>query len=189
MGNIPSQITMRPGQSADSRVSVASKTGLSIEVQQVFNGLRMIRFKLVNVSIATTDAGASGAYGSQKLCDLPEALVVSIGGVSDLSFEAASGIGASGVLKHAVGSAAEATNDTLDSTQANIIPSTSLTLASSAGSKTGVSTAVAFIDGHTTAGAVFLNLGIADADSSGNSTVTVSGTIDLVLVPIGDGAN
>lgn len=186
---IPSTISIRPGQDAGSKATVATKTGLSIKQEQISMSSRKIRFVLTSVSIAMTDGTTNGSIGSQKLCDLPEGLVIVDGAVSDLTFTAASGIGATGAVKHSIGSAAEATNDTLDSVQANVIPSTSKTLAASTGSKTGVSTGAAYIDGHTTAAALYLNLGVADADSTANSTITVTGTIDVEYRVIGDGAN
>lgn len=185
----PTQGSVRPGGSAGSVPTVASKAGLSMDPVQRFDGLRILRFNLSNVEIAMTDATTSGSYGSQKLCDLPEGLVMIPGAITDLDFVVATGIDADAVLKHAIGSAAEATNDTLDSVQANVVPSTSVTLASSAGSKSGVSTAAAWVDGHTTAGALYLNLGVPDADSTANSTATVSGEITIVCMVIGDGAN
>lgn len=141
---------------------------------------------LDELDVTMTDGGANGSIGSVKLFDFPQGLVAVDLAVTDLTVEVAAGIGATATFKHALGTAAEATNDTLDSTQANILPSTNTTLADSAGTAKGVSTTPLIINGTSSAGAVYLNFGVADAGSTANSTATVSGTVKLVWKFAGD---
>lgn len=182
----PSIRSLNGGNLQNSIGTVGSTAGLSIQKDNVFDGLRKTVVKLTNVAVTMTDGTTNGSIGSVKVYDWPEGVIGNFVGATDLTFTAAAGIGATGTVKHSVGSAAEATNDTLDSTQANIVPSTSATLASSAGSAKGISTATVHLDGRTTPASAYLNFGVPDASSTGNSTLTVSGTVTLLWTPAGD---
>lgn len=100
---------------------------------------------LVNLSVTMTDGTTNGSIGSTKIYDMPAGLIRIIGARTNLTVTAATGIGATAALKHSLGTAAAATNDTLNLTKANIIPSTSTTLSSSAGSPKGVSLNTAIV--------------------------------------------
>lgn len=183
----PSTRSLNGGNLQNSIGTIGSTTGLSIQKDQVFDGVRKTVVKLTSVSVTMTDGTTNGSIGSVKLYDFPEGAINVHCGATDLTLTAgAGGIGDTAALKHSVGSAAEATNDTLDSVQANIVPSTSLTLAAGTGTKQGISTAAAHLDGRAAAAAAYLNLGVADAGSSANDTVTVSGTVTLIWTPMGD---
>lgn len=133
-----------------------------------------------DLAVTITDTGgANGAYGSHKLADLPTGLAIILGARSSFDIVAATGIGATAAVKHSVGTAAEATNDTLDSTQANIIASTSTTLAASEGAASGVSTAVTVVNGTSSAVDLFLNFGVADAGVTASSSVTITGYVEV----------
>ena len=103
--------------------------------------------------------------------------------------------GAGGIADDAelVGALGSATNDaadeTLTSTEADVIASTPGTLTAGAGAlaKHASLVATAF-DGHSTAIDLFLNLSVPDAGStdSENDTVSVSGTVTLDFVLIAD---
>lgn len=167
--------------------TAASAAGVS--VKHYGSGIYRMAHIVLNspLTITVTDTGgANGGYGSYQLADFPAGLINIVGGVTNLTFTAAAGIGATAALKHSVGTAAEATNDTLDSTQANAIPSTSVTLAASTGTVGGVSTAAAWVDGTTTAADLFLNIGVADAGISSSSSVTVTGQMWITYAVLGD---
>ncbi len=140
------------------------------------------------LSVTTTDAGAAGAHGSQKIYDFPEGNILVLGGVMDLTTLAgAGGIADTAALISSLGTVA-AVNDnaTLTTTEANIIPSTSGTLVAGAGTMKGKSTTPAPFDGTTTPVDVFLNFAMPDAGSTANDTLTVSGTVTLIWINLGD---
>lgn len=176
-------------QSAD--ISVPSAPGLSGRAYA--SNVMCAKIDLASLSITVTDTGgANGGYGSQKISDHPEGVIKFIGASAKItSITAAAGISASGTVKFSVGTVAASTNDTLSTTKANIIPSTSITLSSSAGTGFGSSAdhgawIAMDIDGHTTAADVYLNIGVADASISSSSSVTLTGTIYVWYINLGD---
>lgn len=152
----------------------------------------LARFKQATITfaadvVATTDAGASGAFGAQALLTLPAKHVILFGASLDIAMVAAAGITATATVKSAIGTAAEAANDTLDSTQANIIASGNTVLASSAGTKLSVGPASGtplMIDASAGTQQLFLNFGIADAGSTANSSLTITGTVKLAYLEL-----
>jgi hypothetical protein len=142
---------------------------------------------LDNETITITDGGASGGIGSSKLYTFPEgALDVGIA-FSSFTIVAASGIGATATVKHALGTAQETTNDTLDSTQANVLPSTNTVLSGSAGTAKGLtSTKLGALDGSTTPAELWLNFGIADAGITANSSIVINGFVTILWSWAGD---
>lgn len=141
-----------------------------------------------NHVVSTTDATTSGAYGSQQIYNLPTAYAIARAVVVNMTaVPGAGGIGDTATLKYSIGTAAEASNDTLDSTQANVLGSTNATAfvggvgggGAGGGALTGVTTTAAVLDARSSAVSLFLNLGIADAGSTANDTVTLNGKIYL----------
>lgn len=158
---------------------VASVSGLT-GITYIQGLIQQVKITLASMAVTITDTGGvNGAYGSQKIFDCPTGYMLFLGARSNLTFTAAAGIGATGTVKHSIGSAAESTNDTLDATQANLIASVSSVLAASAGTGKGASTAVLYLDGTSSAVDVYLNFGVADADVTASSSLTVSGTITI----------
>ncbi len=184
----PSIVASRPQTANDVGTITSAATSRGVSKKETGpGGLRCTEFTLSGTAIATTDATTSGAYGSLQLLDFPDGHLCIVGAVTNFtSIVAAAGIGATAAVKHSLGTAAETTNDTLDSTQADILPSTSVTLAASTGNGGGVNTAIAYSDGTATAKDLFLNIGVADAGSTANSTVTISGTIKVWWILLGD---
>lgn len=158
--------------------------------RDVVADIKKIIVDLNRVRIATTDAGASGAYGSQKIFDAPEGNIKILGGTMRITRVArvSTGITTTATVKFSVGSAAEAANDTLDSTQANVIPSSSMTamVAGVSVGGGGRSTAEPVLDGTSTPVDLFLNVGIADAGSSASDNIDVDGEIEIYYVNLGD---
>lgn len=123
-----------------SNTSFGTVAGTGVTGQEFTTGVvKQTVITLVNLSVTMTDATTSGSIGSQKIYDMPAGLIKIIGARTNLTVVAAAGIGATATLKHSLGTAAAATNDTLNLTKANIIPSTDTVLASSAGSPKGSS--------------------------------------------------
>lgn len=142
--------------------------------------LHVDKLTFEDLAVTITDTGgANGGYGTHKIADLPQGLAILLGARSSFTIAAAAGIGATATVKHSLGSAAEATNDTLDSTQANIIASTNSVLADSAGTASGVSTAVVVLNGTSTPADIILNFGVADAGITATSSITIDGYVEV----------
>lgn len=143
---------------------------------------------LTALSVTMTDATTNGCHGSQKVYDFPAGNIMILGATSDLQITAgAGGIADGAAVVGSVGSAAVGTNNaTLTSTEADIVPSTAGTLTSGVGDVDGQSTGAAVLDGTATAADAYLNLAVPDADSSASDTLSVTGTITLVWVNLGD---
>lgn len=170
----------------DGTASAGTKTtGVTVKEQSA-GKFHLTRIEFTNLVVAVTDTGgANGGYGTKTLYDLPQGLAVILGSVTDFDIVAAAGIGATAAVKHSLGTAAEATNDTLDSTQANLIASTSATLTASAGSTLGVSTAPVTVNGTVTPVDIILNFGVADAGISATSSVTITGFVEIAWLAVG----
>ncbi len=156
----------------------AKTTGVTVD-EQSSGVIHKTKLSFTNLVVAITDTGgASGGYGSKKLYDFPAGYIDVLMVRTNFSVVAAAGIGATAALKHSVGTAAEATNDTLDSTQANLVASTSTSLVGSAGAPKGISGAAPVpVDGTSAAATLNLNFGVADAGITATSSVTITGSV------------
>jgi hypothetical protein len=157
------------------------------ETQKGF--IQKTRIPFTNVNIAVVDSGgANGAFGGQKLFTFAESGLFLIAAYLRLTSIArvGTGIGAAVAVKLALGTALEATNDTLDSVQANIIASTSFTLSSGAIINQDMpGAALVLINGLAAAPEIFLNAGVADANVTATDALRVSGFLDLTSLQIG----
>ena len=146
--------------------------------------------KLSNQVITMTDAAAAGCHGSVKLYDFPACNLLVLGATCDLTVTAGTGgIADTAAVVAAIGTAAVSTADaTLTTTEADLIPSTAATLTAGAGAAKGktLTAGVVVFDGTSTAKDAYLNFAVPDAGSTGNDTLTVSGTITLVWSNLGD---
>lgn len=190
----PTQGTLNPFGLTDTAGSVPSGvTGLASDPGAAKAGriIRTHKILLKDLVVAITDTGgASGAYGSQKIFDFPEGNILILGAQARLTDvdAGAGGITDTATVKFSIGSAAETTNDTLDSTQANLIASTNVALTGGTSTATvgAVNTGVLFLDGTTTPADLYLNLGIADAGITANDDVTIDGEIEITYIVLGD---
>jgi len=151
--------------------------------------IQHVRLTLTNVVLTITD---SLAYGSVKLGYIPDVNAICLGGEANLTcVKDGAGIVTGELPKLAIGSAA-ASNATLSSTMSNIInggatAGTALAAGLSAPwqfhSQDNV-TAIPFVglaDSPTTG--IYLN---AAVNPTGDGTLTISGTIDLYFVNLGN---
>lgn len=184
----PTIASSRPPAQNDVGTIPSATAALGVSKKEYGNGiLRQTVFTLSGTVVTWVDNGASGGYGSLQLLDFPEGHIAVLGAVSDFTaLTAGAGIGATGAVLHSLGTAAEATGATLDSTQADILPSTSLTLVGSTGAVGGTNTALLLSDGTATAKDLFLNLAANATDSTANSTVTITGTITVTWALLGN---
>lgn len=140
--------------------------------------IRQITVEVINVPISVTDGATSGAGGGIKLFDFPAYVNTVLSGVARLSTNVTAGL--TNAIKYGVGSTITDATDNLSSTRANVIPSSSITIASSTGSATSaVYTATPVVlDGRSSAQSLFLNFGVIDANATTAAhTVTVTGVL------------
>jgi len=146
---------------------------------------------LTNLPVATTDHTTNGAQGTQLLYTFPRGLINLLSGVANLSIVGDGiNITSTAAVVSAVGSVVPATDPTLTSTEADMIPSFAATLTASAGVVKGLGQTGHFYDNTTNTNATQLtanlNFAIPDVGSSANGTLTVSGTITLNWFNVGD---
>jgi len=166
--------------------NLAQATGLT---KQESDGLvRQTVITVSSLAIAMTDATTAGSHGHQKLGDFPAGNIVVLGAVTDLSVTGdGSAVASDASVVGSIGTVQTQTdNATLTTTEADIVASTAATLTSDVGAMAGKTTALAVLDGTSSAKSAYLNFAIPDADSSGDGTLTVSGTITLIWVNSGD---
>lgn len=170
----PSQAKGRPSTAGLVGTVEPGVTGLTVEEFGSGDGQnRVTKFTFTNFTITNTDAAGAGSYGSQKLYDFPTGSLALKNGYASFT-SSSSSTNLSGTVKFSLGTAAEATGDTLDSTQANAVVSTSTTAGSSTPGK-GYGAAPSIVNGTGTAADLYLNMGASAGDSAGAATVTVNG--------------
>jgi hypothetical protein len=183
----------------DMDAKVTPVTTAGITVTETGSGpVRQTVIELDGTTVTMTDGTTNGNIGGVKLFDFPQGAIQVLGVATDFKTgttasgnayglaRTGTGISATGALKHSVGTVLVATNDTLTSTKADLLASTSLTLASGAGvvGGTGVAPPAAF-DGNSAAKSAYLNFGVADADSTGNDVVRVRGRVVVLWSHLG----
>lgn len=142
-----------------------------------------------NVNVPTVDAGAAGAQASLKIYDFPEGLIQYVAGVENLTVtKVGAGIAATSTVIASVGTAVAAADLTLTGTEADLIPSGSVTLVAGTGAITSVSATAntAVFDGTATAKDAYLNFVVDATGSTANDALTVSGTITLAWSFVAD---
>lgn len=170
--------------------AVAPATGDIVTKQVQFGPLCQTTLTLNNVPQAVVNGTE---YQGTKIYDFPQGRILILGVTATLQQKTTSAIAST--LNSATGAislgTATASSVTLNSTMADLLPSTaftSSTVINVAG--TAVSAALAAsaqFDGTTTAKDVFLNTAYATTtDVDGNATQTISGTVVLSWVFLGD---
>lgn len=170
-------------------VGVAAVSGLS--AQSIGDVVRQVTFTLTDVAQTVVNGTE---YQGTKLFDFPAGRINVLGVVATLAQKTTSAIlgtlNGSSVGALSLGTAT-ASSTTLNSTMADLLPSTAF--ASSAVidvAGTAVSNALAAsaqFDGTTTAKSMFLNTAYATtADVDANATQTITGTITVTFVCLGD---
>lgn len=173
--------------------AINAATGLSLTTTRVGPGLYRLDFTLAAVSITVTDAAGSGSSGSLKIYGFIQQAVLPLGSRQDYTAfaEGAALTGAAGdaAFVMALGSvAANAGDGALTGTEVDIAPATgTITLSggTGVGTKMGGATA-APIDGTTTATDIYLNWSGTAATIDANSTISVTGTISVLVALLGD---
>jgi hypothetical protein len=185
---------LRTGGSAitdDSKGTVQAITGLS-GVEQVNGSLHTVVLTFAAASFTITDALA---YLGTKIYALPEGRIMFLGSTASLQFAVTSDrsttINDSASLTWALGTVA-ASNITLSSTMVDLLPKTTKVLAAATtalntASTGALATTPAHFDGTGTSKDMYLNFGFeTNTDIDADGTMTVTGTIKLVYINLGD---
>jgi len=180
---------------ADPRSSLeGAANGTGVAAVESGNGIfnkTVITF--TDHAIALTDEAGVVAYGGSKVYDLPAGAILMLGAVADIDLtKSSAGVNADWDGDVGVGTVTASNNNTLATTEQNIIPTTATPQAVA-----GVTTANAqststeneVIDGTGTAVDVFLNFLVDDADHDVTTTacnLIVNGTLTLHWINLGD---
>jgi hypothetical protein len=138
-------------------------------------------------TIGTLNTGAAHGAGI-KLYDFPAGRILLLGAVVD-AVVAATNVNANpnDTFVMSMGSVTAADDATLTSTEADIIPSTTITVAAGSGTFKAALASSAQFNGTTIALDLFINAGMVDTANSANSAVSMtSGTVTLHWVNLGD---
>lgn len=167
--------------------------GVAVEVFR--NGAQVtLKFTFTAAVITVTDAAGSGSSGSLKIFSFSPGSVTPLGGRQNWTAfaEGAALTGAAGdaAFLMAVGSvAADAGDGALTSTEVDFIAATStITLSGGTGTGTKHSAPATHtpLDGTDTPVDVFLNWSGSAATIDANSTISVTGTVELAVLLFGD---
>lgn len=169
-------------------VGVGAKSGSGVTVTEYGDGVNhrtVLSFD--DVAIALADNAGVVAYGGLKVYDFPAGVIYIQGAVADLDLtKSSAGVIATWDGDFGVGTVTASNNNSLSSTEQNIIPSTATPQAVA-----GVTTANGFatatervttIDGTATAADAFLNFLVDDADHDVTGTpcnLIVNGTLTI----------
>jgi len=168
-----------------SPVDVLAGSGVGVTDLTALLAKKVIGFNSKQLTVADT-GGVNGGFVAFPLFTYPAKRILRVASLINFTSVAVdSNIGATATVKFALGTAAEATNDTLDSTQADIIASTNCVLVGSAGSVVAAQTATPVLV-DATAGTVtpYLNIGVADAGITANAVVTLTGKVTFFYLEV-----
>lgn len=171
--------------------AVTNKAGLTCSVKRAGSFFEL-NFTMAAMSVAVTDGAASGSHGSQVLFTFAEGGVSYLGSRQNYTAfaEGAALTGAAGdaVFEIGVGTVAieAAADGVLASTEDDIGGDVNVTLSGGTGTGTGFTPGVVVFDGTTTPATINLNWSGTAATIDANSTISVTGTITVVGVMLGD---
>lgn len=172
--------------------AINAATGLSVDVRYGPAGNFLLTFTLAAVSLTVTDAGESGSSASLKIFDFAQGGVVALACRQDYTAfaEGAALTGGAGDAEFVMGlgsAAANAGDGALTGTEVDFGAVTgTITLSDGTGTGTKFSATAAVLDGTTTAVDLYLNWSGTAATIDANSTISVTGTITVAGIMIGD---
>lgn len=177
---------------------VGAKNGSTVTVQEYGSGaVRKTVLTCTATPITITDDAGVAQYGGVKVYDFPAGLICTLGAVVTGTLTA----GVTGTIIDnwdgdvALGTATATTGATLTGTEADIMPSVSVSAGAS--DKDGVVDAVSvataltesgarWFDGTATAKDMFINFVIDDDATHTTGTATFTGTISFAWINLGD---
>lgn len=182
--SVPGIFTRAAQPAAGSVITTIERVGSFIRMSIALNSAR----------ISVTDAAASGSSGSLTLGTFRQGAILPVASRQNYTAfaegSALTGGAGDAVFKMGLGSvAANAGDAALTGTEVDFAPATSnITLSGGTGSSGTVLGGIATspIDGTATATSLILNWSGTAASIDANSTIDVTGTIDLVFIYLGD---
>lgn len=173
-------------------IGAVAGTGVAVTIKRA-GQFFTLDFTLTSVAVTHTDAGASGSSGSIKIFDFAEGMVTILGARMNLTFLGDALIDTNAgdmAFKCGLGSvAADAGDAALTTTEVNICTiSSTVTLSSKAGTLASFPSVAVLtpIDGTATAVDLYFNESGSAATSDANGVLTVSGTITVAGMFLGD---
>jgi len=172
-----------------SSVDVGAAAGTGVVATEYGNGVvHKTVLTVTALSVTSTDATTSGAFGTQKVYDFPAGPIQILGCSYNLALtKSGAGIDDAAEVVVGLGTAAATAGATLASTEQDLIGSTVATLTAGAGAaaKHGSIVTTAY-DGHTTPIDAILNFAMPDAGTSANAAILFTGTITISWINLGD---
>lgn len=150
--------------------------------------IRRTTITLAALNMATVDNTTNGAQGNQKLLDFPVGAIMVLGASFALdAVRVGTNITATAALIMSVGSTVPGTDATLTGTEADVISSTAMTMtAGDSGIVKKGASASAYLDGSASAKSLYLNADIPDAGSAGADALTITGTVEIFWIHLGN---
>lgn len=189
-------VTDQLDNSADALAAAVGEapvvSGLACTVEKT-GKLVTLSFTFTALSIPVTDAGVSGSSGSVKIFDFVQQALLPLGSRQNYTAFAEgallTGNAGDAAFVLAAGSvAANAGDGALTGTEVDFAPATNtITLSSGTATATKMGGATAApIDGTTTATDLYLNFSGSAATIDASSTLSVTGTLQVALLLLGD---
>jgi hypothetical protein len=150
--------------------------------------VRRMTIPIRNLNVATTDAGAAGAWGTAVLGGMPEGIILILGTVAHLSFtKTTAGITDTFVATVAVGTSPTA-DGTLNGTEIDILAAAAQSAAVAGVSPVSLAanSTAQMVDNTDKSKEFNLNVTVPDAASSANSALKANGVIHVAYVVMGD---
>lgn len=166
-------------------------TGMTCQVEKI-GPFAWLKFTFAGMSMTVTDAAGSGSSSSKKLFDFVPQGLICIGSRQDYTAFAEDALitTAAGDAVHVLGLgsvAADAGDKALTGTEVDFAPVTGdITNSGGTGAGTKFGGQGSVIDGTTTAADLYLNWSGSAATIDANGTITVTGTVELVILMLGD---
>lgn len=180
----PTMVLGRPVQCNDVG---SSPTGL-VTVEEYGppgSPIRQTKFTFNSATFTLTRTSGTIASGGLQFYDLPKGNINILNAVAKLAFSIA-GAGSYSNLVSSIGSvAADTSNGTLTSTEADVIASTATASTSGAATFNGRLSSAPVLNGTSTASDLFLNMATSD-DVTSSRVVTVTGWVIVTWINGGD---
>ena len=185
------------GTAPYTSIDVGAKNGATVTAVEYGDGvIHKVVLTLAATPVTITDDAGQAQYGGVKIYTMPAGVSCILGAVVDASAT----LGATGTITTtwaggvALGSATATTGADLTGTEENIMPEVDVAAATAKVAVIdghSVATALTesgarWIDGHTTPVPVYLNLVVDDEGSHTSGTGTITGTVTLTYVNLGD---
>lgn len=176
----------------DAIGSLNPASGLSVDIKKSGAGLYRLDFTLTAVSLTVTDAAGSGSSASLKIFDFAPGSILFLGSRQDYTAfaEGSALTGAAGDAAFVMGLgsvAANAGDAALTSTEVDFGAVTStITLSGGTGTGTKHTAGAVIFDGTSTPTDLYLNWSGSAATIDANSTISVTGTLSVLVAVLGD---